>query len=108
MHVQATREAVKVMLAAVAATGEAALKVDATLAELQQLQVLLSPSPALLPLCRVSHTKIRPVQLCTSAGPGLLAVVCVYPCAPESPAACLSGSAHAHLARGVCPGLSCG
>ena len=37
---QATREAVKVMLAAVAATGEAAEKVDATLAELQQLQVI--------------------------------------------------------------------
>lgn len=36
---QATREAVRVMLAAVTATGEAAKRVDATLAELQQLQV---------------------------------------------------------------------
>lgn len=36
---QATRQAVEVMLAAVTATGEAADKVDATLAELQQLQV---------------------------------------------------------------------
>lgn len=36
---QATRQAVEVMLAAVAATGETAKRVDATLAELQQLQV---------------------------------------------------------------------
>ncbi len=46
---QATREAVQVMLAAVAATGEAAQKVDATLAELQQLQV--RPRPVTVTAC---------------------------------------------------------